>query len=103
MTLFSKLRCWLFGGWTCDRCGEWVSTARDSITLPQFTHICANERTRITAGMRVFAKDDYECMTVVKVLTPEEKRSFGQDVDLVLRDARGYELWLSFDDVTTIA
>ena len=51
--------------------------------------------------MRIFAKDDYECMTVVKVLTPEEKRSFGQDVDLVLRDACGYGLWLSFDDVTT--
>lgn len=54
-------------------------------------------------GMRVFAKDDYECMTVVKVLTPEEKRSFGQDVDLVLRDASGYECWLQFDDVTTTA
>ena len=50
--------------------------------------------------MCVFAKDDYECLTVVKVLTPEEKRSYGQDVDLVLRDARGYELNLQFDDVT---
>jgi hypothetical protein len=37
------------------------------------------------------------------VLTPEEKRSFGSDVDLVLRDVRGYECWLRFDDVTTIA
>jgi hypothetical protein len=26
--------------------------------------------------------------------------SFGQDVDLVLRDASGYECWLQFDDVT---
>jgi len=29
--------------------------------------------------------------------------NYGQDVDLVLRDARGYELNLQFDDVTTIA
>jgi hypothetical protein len=50
--------------------------------------------------MRVLVKDDYECMTIVKVLTPEEKHSFGSDVDLVLRDARGYECWLRFDDVT---
>jgi hypothetical protein len=99
VTLLRRLRGWLFGGWTCDRCGAWLA-GRVPAELLRYAHICPVTAPRITAGMRVFAKDDYECLTVVKVLTPEEKRSFGQDVDLVLRDARGYEIWLSFDDVT---
>ena len=103
MTLLRRLRSWLFGGWTCDRCGAWLYSGHVSTELLACTHICPIHLPRFAPGMRVFAKDDYECLTVVRVLTPEEKRSYGQDVDLVLRDARGYELNLQFDDVTTIA
>lgn len=103
MTLLRRLRSWLFGGWTCDRCGAWLYSGHVSTELLACTHICPDDLPRFAPGMRVFAKDDYECLTVVKVLTPEEKRSYGQDVDLVLRDARGYELNLQFDDVMTIA
>jgi len=103
MRLLRRLVVWLFGGWTCDRCGAWLHSGHVSSELLACTHICPVAVPRFAPGMRVLVKDDYECMTIVKVLTPEEKHSFGSDVDLVLRDARGYECWLRFDDVTTIA